>query len=125
MSGPLSIGSEIAPSIDLVAFSIDVRIVMMGFLATSHPQRPIEAAGFRLRTILFRKIRTLVTHRAAPYAPANKTGGGSLKKKIAIALAFAPALILAAQAQDAARPANDTLTAREIAPKMPPPVAGF
>jgi cytochrome c553 len=46
-------------------------------------------------------------------------------KKVIIALAFAPAIVLAAQAQDATRPAGDTPTAREIAPKMPQPVAGF
>jgi cytochrome c553 len=48
-----------------------------------------------------------------------------LKKAIIIALALAPAIVLAARAQDAARPAGDTPTAKEIAAKMPAPVAGF
>jgi cytochrome c553 len=48
-----------------------------------------------------------------------------LKKAAIIALAVAPAIILAARAQDAARPANDTPTAKEIMAKMPQPVAGF
>ena len=48
-----------------------------------------------------------------------------MKKAAIIALAFAPAIVLAAQAQDAARPANDTPIAKEIALKMPAPVAGF
>lgn len=48
-----------------------------------------------------------------------------MKKAAIIALAFAPAIALTAQAQDTARPANDTPIAKEIAAKMPQPVAGF
>lgn len=48
-----------------------------------------------------------------------------MKKASIIALAFVPAVILAARAQDAVRPANDTPTAKEIMAKMPQPVAGF
>ena len=52
-----------------------------------------------------------------------------MKKAVIIALAFAPAIILAARAQDAApratSPAGDTPTAKEIAAKMPAPVTGF
>jgi cytochrome c553 len=52
-----------------------------------------------------------------------------LKKAIIIALALAPAIVLGARAQDAARqaagPATDTPTAKEIALKMPQPVTAF
>lgn len=48
-----------------------------------------------------------------------------MKRNIILALAFAPAIVLAARAQDAARPAGDTPIAKEIATKMPAPVAGF
>src|SRR4051812_5010904 len=70
---------------------------------------------------------------AGAYAPAHKykSGWGSMKKMMAAALALAPALILAAQtfevrAQNAAaQPADGVPTARELAPKMPAPVAPF